>query len=228
MEKIKTITVIVASCFVVYVGVGNLIHRYIFPEQEPPLAMYPVAGDSIVNDVAGEKIIFLQTGIETNGAHSVREFHLKPGGAVPRAHIHDYDETFRVISGKLTLIWNGVEHILSPGDSLTVPAGDPHQPVNRESSELITINRVAPAGKHDLMLMQTHGFLTEKKTPRSKWEFFLQAMLFVDYYGTYTADLPVGVQKVLSFVIAPSARLAGYKTWRPEYSMRWRRIQKTD
>jgi quercetin dioxygenase-like cupin family protein len=185
--------------------------------------MYPVSGDIIVNAFAGEKIIFLKTGIETGGAYSLREFHLQPHGAVPRAHIHDYDETFKVTHGRLTLILNGKTRILYPGDSLTISAGDAHQPVNNDTAELITINRVTPAAKHDLMLVQTHGFLTEKTTPRSKQEFFLQAMLFVDYYGTYTAELPVGVQKILSFLLAPTARLAGHNTWKREYSMKWKK-----
>jgi hypothetical protein len=80
-----------------------------------------------------------------------------------------------------------------------------------------------PAGKHDLMLAQTHGFLTAKETPRSKGEFFLQAMLFVDYYGTYTADMPVPVQKTLSYLISPTARLMGYRTCTPEFSLKWKK-----
>lgn len=213
---------VVTALLIAYVLIGNFFHRYIFPEPEPDASMYPASGDVITNPFAGEQIIFLKTGLETGGAFSLREFHLKPGGAVPRAHRHEYDEMFKVIQGRLTLIWNGQEQILGPGDSVTIPAGDAHQPINRDTLELVTINRVSPAEKHDLMLAQTHGFLTEKASPRSKSEFFFQAMLFVDYYGTYTADLPVTVQKVLSFLLAPTARLLGYKTWRPDYSVKWK------
>ncbi len=214
----------VISCVLgVYIFVGQLIHRYVLPEPVPDDTMYPVSGDVITNPFAGEQIIFIKSGIETGGAYSLREFHLKPGGAVPRAHIHsDYDETFKVIRGRLTVICNGSEHVLQPGDSLTIPRGTAHQPVNTGNVELVTINRVSPAAKHDLMLAQTHGFFTEKDRPRSKGEFFLQAMLFVDYYKTYTADLPVPAQKILSFLLAPTARLLGYRTCRPHYSKKWK------
>lgn len=223
VKKIVNTSLIILCFLVAYVLIGNVFHRYIFPEPEPSVSMYPVSGDIIVNAFAGEKIIFLKTGIETDGAYSLREFHLQPGGAVPRAHIHDYDETFKVMQGKLTLIWNGKTRVLHPVDSLTISAGDAHQPVNNDTTELVTINRVTPAARHDLMLAQTHGFLTERAVPRSKREFFLQAMLFVDYYGTYAAEFPVRVQKILSFLMAPTARLAGYKTWNPEYSMKWKK-----
>jgi mannose-6-phosphate isomerase-like protein (cupin superfamily) len=204
--------------------VGNLIHRFLIPEPLPEKALFPVSGEEITNPFAQEQIIFLKTGIETEGAYSLREFHLKPGGAVPRAHIHrDYEETFTVVQGELTLIFNGKEHMLHPGDSLTIPRGTAHQPVNRGAEELISINKVAPAAMHDLMLVQTHGFLTEKKQPRSKGAFFLQAMLYVDYYGTYTADMPIPMQRVLSFLLAPTARLLGYQTWKPEYAKKWKK-----
>ena len=183
-------------------------------------------GDIIINPFADEKIVFLKSGIETGGAFSERELHLLPNWSVPKAHIHDYDETFRVVQGTLTLRIDNEILELQAGDSKTVQRGTAHQPQNQQPVELITINRVSPAGKHDLMLAQTHGFLTAKSEPRSKVEFFLQAMLFVDYYGTYTAGLPVGLQKALSFIMAPTARLLGYHTWRPEYSKKWKSVNR--
>ncbi len=48
---------------------------------------------------------------------------------------------------------------------------------------------------------------------------FLWAMLFVNYEYTMTFAL----QKMLSFLLAPAVRLIGYKTWRPEYSIKWQK-----
>ncbi|RDC66245.1 cupin domain-containing protein [Adhaeribacter pallidiroseus] len=224
IKKFYRLISVIICILLVYIFVGQFIHRYVFPEPLPHNTMYPVAGDVITNPFAGEQITFLKSGIETNGAYSLREFRLKPGGAVPRAHMHtDYDETFKVIQGSLTVICNGSEHVLQPGDSLTIPRGTAHQPVSKGNEEIVTINRVVPAAKHDLMLAQTHGFFTEKDRPRSKAEFFLQAMLFVDYYRTYTADIPILAQKVLSFLLAPTARLLGYRTWKPQYSKKWKK-----
>lgn len=89
LKKTLTTSLIIVCLLTVYVVVGNLFHRYVLPEPEPPTAMYPISGEIIVNTFAGEKIVFLKTGIETNGTYSLRELHLKPHGAVPRAHIHD-------------------------------------------------------------------------------------------------------------------------------------------
>jgi mannose-6-phosphate isomerase-like protein (cupin superfamily) len=122
-KKLKKVLIIVIL-FVGYVLIGNLFHRYIFPEHDPDVSMYPVSGDTITNAFAGEKIVFIETGIETGGAFSLRQFHLKPGGAVPKAHLHEYDETFTVTQGRMTLHWKGKTYILNPGASITVPAGD--------------------------------------------------------------------------------------------------------
>jgi hypothetical protein len=73
------------------------------------------------------------------------------------------------------------------------------------------------------LLAQVHGFLTEKATPRTEWEWFMQAMLYSAYYGTYLAQPPVTVQKLLSFLVSPTARLLGYRSWYPAYSQKWKR-----
>lgn len=142
---------------------------------------------------------------------------------MPKPHIHLYqDETFVIVSGELTLMENGREFVLGPGASHTIAKGVPHQPFNRGDEPVIARVRITPAGRMDLMLAQVHGFLTEKATPRNEWEWFMQAMLYSAYYGTYLARPPVAVQKVLSFLVAPTARLLGYRSWYPAYSQKWK------
>lgn len=208
-----------------YVLIGNVFHHVISPESVPGADMYPVSGDVIVNPFAGERILFRKAGIETNGAYSEREMTLQPHGAVPQPHIHAlYDENFTVLRGRLTIVVAGAAHEFGPGQSLTIPRGVPHQPFNNSDEEVVTINRVTPAEKHDLMLAQVHGFFTEKATPRT--DFFLQAMLYAVYYDTYLAGMPIPAQKALSFTLAPTARLMGYRSWRREYSLKWKAAER--
>jgi mannose-6-phosphate isomerase-like protein (cupin superfamily) len=208
-----------------YVLGGALLHQWVFPEPAPDRTNYPASGDEIVNCFSGERLVILRSGHETGGSYSENEIHLQPGGAVPKAHVHlKSDETFEVIRGQLTLIVDGRQIVLGPGEAYTIPMGVPHQPFNKGSEPVVARVRITPAGQHDLMLAQVHGFLTEKEAPRGEREWFLQAMLYSTYYGTYLAKPPVVVQKILSFLIAPTARLLGYRSWYRDYSLKWKRV----
>ncbi|MBM9501892.1 cupin domain-containing protein [Leptospira sp. 201903071] len=209
---------------IAYVLLSNLLHRYLFPEPAANPDVYPIVGDVMENHFAKERYIVLKTDKETNGAYAEVELHLEPGGAIPEPHIHPhYDETFTVKQGALTLMIDGAEIKLGPGQSHTVPKGLGHQPFNRSDREFIGIVRVNPPALWALFITQFHGFLTENQEPRTDLEFFLQAMLVTDYFGdTYLASPPIPVQKVLSFMIAPTARLLGYRSWKRENSLKWR------
>lgn len=212
-----------AGALTAYVLLGHVLHVYVMPEPAPGRSDFPATGDVIENRAAGEKILFLKAGVDTEGAYSEREFHLAPHGAVPKTHIHtEYAETFTVTSGELTVFVAGEMHELRPGETLTVPRGVPHQPMNLGGVEAVSINRVTPAARHDLMLAQVHGFLTEREAPPGKGEFFLQAMLYSTYYDTYLAAPPVWAQKTMAFLLAPTIRALGYRSWRPEYSRKWK------
>ncbi|MBM9577383.1 cupin domain-containing protein [Leptospira sp. 201903070] len=209
---------------ITYVLLGHLLHRYVFPEPSAISDVYPIVGDTMENRFAKERYIVLKTEKETNGAYAEVELYLEPGGAIPEPHIHPhYDETFTVKQGILTLMIDGVEIKLGPGQSHTVPKGFVHQPFNREGRIFVGIVRVNPPALWALFITQFHGFLTEKQKPRTDLEFFLQAMLVTDFYGdTYLASPPIPVQKVLAFVVAPTARLLGYRSWKKENALKWR------
>lgn len=45
---------------------------------------------------------------------------------VSKEQIHKFDEYTVCISGQYIEIFNGIEHVLNPGDELLVPKGTPH------------------------------------------------------------------------------------------------------
>src|SRR5213080_1580142 len=60
------------------------------------------AGDSIVNPVTGERLVFELTSHDTGGELTRFETFVEPGGAVAAAHVHPYQaETFTVLAGTL-------------------------------------------------------------------------------------------------------------------------------
>jgi hypothetical protein len=50
---------------------------------------------------------------------------------------------------------------------------------------------------------------------------FLQMMLFVQAYDVYPVSPPPAVVRVISFLLAPTARLVGYRSFYPEYAERF-------
>ena len=69
-----------------------------------------------------------KTGEETGG--ELVEFDVigRNRGFLTQAHIHtQQDERHEVIEGSMRLVLDGREHVLLPGDAMTVPAGTPHR-----------------------------------------------------------------------------------------------------
>ena len=86
----------------------------------------PVAGQKIVNPVAGDAVTFLALPDGTR-TDLVMEMTTVPGGQGPPLHIHPRSrETFTVLAGSIVVHERGRELVLAAGDSYTVPPGVPH------------------------------------------------------------------------------------------------------
>ena len=202
-----------AAAAVLYLGLGALLHYVVFPEEEPPEWAYPRPGFAFETPT-GERIQLIRGAIETGG--EFREVHLDiaPGGHAAQAHIHLHlEERFEVLSGSLTALVGDEEKAFSAGESLVVPPGTPHQPFNRGDVEMRSIARVTPPSKNGVLFGQMSG-LDFKLT-------FLQMMLFVQAYDVYPVSPPPAVVRVISFLLAPTARLVGYRSFYPEYAERF-------
>jgi mannose-6-phosphate isomerase-like protein (cupin superfamily) len=202
-----------AAAAVLYFGLGALLHYVVFPEEEPPAWAYGRSGFSFETPT-GERFRLIHGPIETGGEFSEAHFDLLPGGHAGRPHVHPHqEERFEVLSGSLTALVGDEERVVSAGEILVVPPGTPHQPFNRGDIEMRSIARITPAGKLGLFFGQLSG-LGFKPT-------FLQTMLFVQAYDVYPATPPPAVVRVMSFLLAPTARLVGYRSFYPEYAKRF-------
>src|SRR5665647_2279431 len=103
-------------------------------------------GDKIINARTGQKMIFLQTGKETNGQLlEIESFNPKSDMREP-IHVHPKQETSaKVISGNLHFLVNGKEQIIGPGEKITIPAGVPHCFWNEDDIEAHSIQQCSPA-----------------------------------------------------------------------------------
>ena len=71
---------------------------------------------------------------------------LQPGSLKPVMHLHESgDETFEVISGKLSYQLGHQQGIIGPGEKILLPKSVPHTHFNAEDAPLVVYQTIAPA-----------------------------------------------------------------------------------
>ena len=211
--SLRRVAVGVAAAIVVYFGLGALLHYVVFPEEPPPEWAHARPGFAFETPT-GERVQVIRSGLETGGEFAEVHFDIAPGGQVAIAHIHPHaEERFDVVSGSLTALVGDEEKVISPGETLIVPPGTPHQPFNRGDVEMRSIARITPPANGDIFFGQLSG-LDYKPS-------FHQMMLFVQAYDAYPASPPPVVVRTMSFLLAPTARLVGYRSFYREYAERF-------
>ncbi len=201
-----------------YVLIGALLDNVIFPEAEPGSDYYPREGQVFVSESEG----FRQAILKRQNGLVWTELVLEPHAPGPPEHIHtSLPENFIVAEGTLSLLVNGEKKILRPGESLLVNPGTPHKPFNETDSPVVVKGPLTPefalSEQFTVFLTQAYGFFDESESNRRPPKALLQMSRFSPKYGLWLASPPVPLQKTLYFVIGPTARLLGYRTYYEKY-----------
>jgi quercetin dioxygenase-like cupin family protein len=201
-----------------YVLIGALVDRVIFPEAEPAAEYYPPEGYVFVSKSEGfrQKILKRENGLFW------LELVLEPHAAGPPEHIHTtFPENFIVAEGTLSLIVNGEKKRLRAGESFLVPPDTPHKPFNETDSPVVVKGPLTPEygipERFSIFLTQAYGFFDEAESNNRPPKALLQMSRFSPKYDSWLAGPPVFLQKALFFVIGPTARLLGYRTYYEKY-----------
>jgi mannose-6-phosphate isomerase-like protein (cupin superfamily) len=207
-----------------YVAIGTLLHRVAFPVPPIESSLLPRAGDSVYNHLAGERFVFRRTGADTDGASFEVDLYLDPRGAVPGEHVHaEVEEHFTVVEGVLTVRLAGVEKQVRPGETIVVPPGTPHQPLNQTDRVAHVIAGGRPARKLDLCLVQVHMLALDSNQKHPSPITMLGVVATApEGCDIYPAGPPVALLRALRVAVAPAARLFGFAGFVPEYSERAR------
>jgi mannose-6-phosphate isomerase-like protein (cupin superfamily) len=177
------------------------------------------AGDSIESPPIGDRIVFLKTARDTNGALLQFDDYLKVGGNGPVEHIHTrQEERLDVIAGIMRAKVGGQEMDYRPGDCAIVPAGVAHQWWNGGSEELHIRATFVPALKMERFLETFFGLARDGKTDSKGNPAFLQIVASMPYYEIYLPKPPIPLQRALFTLLAPLAQLRGYRPYYPKYS----------
>jgi quercetin dioxygenase-like cupin family protein len=180
----------------------------------------PIQGQTIVNPINGDAYEFLETSASSGGAKVVMRATIRSRGQLVPKHYHVYqDETFEIISGKLTVWLNGQTTTYTAGDKITLPKNIPHNHYNEETEAVVYVHSVSPGLDFDYLIENLAGLAADGKSKNGKYG-LVQELVALKYLDSksYLADIPQGVQQVLMNVIAPVARLFGYRAIYKKYS----------
>jgi quercetin dioxygenase-like cupin family protein len=170
------------------------------------------AGEQIENPRTGQRMVFLQTGVETGG-ELLRIECFNPATAVDEPeHCHPFQESrAEVISGTLRFRVRGEVQEVRAGESHMIPAGVPHSFGNYGDEEAHWIAEFRPALRTDaffesLFDLAARGQLNERGLPS-----LLQLSVSVPAFAQEirVTRPPWSVQRVLFALLGPIARLRG-------------------
>lgn len=178
------------------------------------------AGDVIENPVTGERAVVRLGTEESRGERLEADLYVKPGGAVATEHIHPtIEEWFTVVSGRVGFRMDGQESIAEPGERLYVPAGMTHDWWNAGDEEAHVVVEIQPGARFEEAICNMFGLAQDGKTNAKGMPNILQLAVFAREFEDvmYLSRPPRLVQKVLFGLLAPVARLAGYRGSYPKY-----------
>lgn len=180
----------------------------------------PAQGQTLVNKFNGDTFKFLETAQDTNGERVTIEVTLNSKGRTVDDHIHlIQDETFKVSSGRLTYFVNGEKHYLGAGEVVTLPKNMLHNHYNTHDEPVVYTQTISPCLDIDYFIENLIGMINDGKVKNGKLP-FLQAMVTLKHLDSPSllANLPRGFQKGLASVLAPIARLMGYRAIYKQYT----------
>jgi len=180
----------------------------------------PTKGQKLIDRFSGDTFEFLETSEDTNGERVTIKVNLKSKGQTVDDHIHlIQDESFKIISGRLTYFLDGEEGYVNEGQEIVLPKNKAHNHYNTNDEPVEYIQTISPGMDVDLFLENLFGMINDGKVKDGKLP-FLQAMVTGKYLESPSrlAAIPLGIQNVLMNVLGPIARLFGYRAIYKKYT----------
>ena len=211
MKRLVKIVVLPIAVVVIYLLLGIAVNS-IFSEKQPDLNGYFKPGDRLVSRFEG----FDQTVLSVDGDWLHTRLEVAPLGGGPPEHFHEhFAETFTVKSGTLSILVDGEKKTLKAGETITIPPMTRHKPFN-ETNETIIVEGDDPKTipvKFAYILSQLYGFMDAYPEGPSVPAMIMQLSTYGNEADSWLADgPPLGVQKAMRVVLAPTARLMGYSS----------------
>jgi quercetin dioxygenase-like cupin family protein len=125
------------------------------PNSDPSLPHLGLVGDTYTILISGD---------DTNGAYTLIDMHVPPGGGPP-PHRHDFEEMFTVLEGQVELTFRGETLTARAGETINVPANAPHgfHNAGADASRLLCL--CAPAGQDEFFTLVGEPVATRTDPP---------------------------------------------------------------
>jgi quercetin dioxygenase-like cupin family protein len=174
----------------------------------------------MLNPRTGQTMRFLQTGATSDGALLQIET-MNPTGSGDPEHVHPKQETSaEVLSGVLHFRVRGEELIVRAGEKIVIPPNVPHCFWNEGPEDAVAIQEVRPALRTEAFFrtyfsLARDGMLNDDGMPP-----ILQLALLVPEFSEEICPTspPWPLLRMLTALLAPIARLRGYRSSYPEAS----------
>ena len=169
---------------------------------------------TIENPLTGERVTFLATTDETDGAYVRIRNEVSAGAPGVVLHYHlTYSETFRVLEGRLDVsVGDNPNHVvLAAGSSAFVPVRTAHRWWNASSEPAVFEVEVRPARNFERALRAQFGLVAEGRTNRRAIpKNVLELALIYVLAESYIAGVPLVLQRGISRLLAAVARRIGH------------------
>lgn len=169
----------------------------------------------IENPAMSERIEFITTAAETNGASL--EFYqtlFKPKSGLIKEHVHfNIDETFEIVEGTATYSLNKIPGTAARGEVVFIPRGIRHiNPYNEHNEKLVVKRTLYPDGGLEIFYRKLYQLAREGKLNRKGEPNLLQISVIAknNLTQTYFTFLPVSIQKIVFSIFGNIGEWLGY------------------
>jgi mannose-6-phosphate isomerase-like protein (cupin superfamily) len=213
--RVRKAVLWLAGALLIYVAVGNALHRVVFVLPAPDPATYPRAGDEFGSTWEG---FHLRVREVVNGM-AVVELRIEPGAPGPPLHFHrGFAEEFTVTEGVLHIELQDRVVTVEAGESFRVEPLVGHRPFNPGTEPVVVASdQLLIPQSFAACLAQLYPLLDEAQGV--SFSLLLQMSVVDPICDTHLAGPPRAVVALLNWFLAPAARLLGYRNYEPARSL---------
>jgi quercetin dioxygenase-like cupin family protein len=164
---------------------------------------------TIINSEGNYSATFIKTGAETNGAYELVRVELEPFGGNDWHYHSNFEESFTVLDGAVSIGQHGRERLLNEGDSAVAHRKDMHFFKNARGKKSVLLVKISPASGLEKTLRVAYGLINDGLLRNDMTENPWHLALLLAYSESYLSGMPAWFQESLINSLAKIAQWRG-------------------